>query len=194
MRHARVPAHLPGDVDLVVAAVGPDPPRAEDPLPQPEPALLDQRPVEDQRAAADLEVRAGLLAHAVDEDGEGLPDVGWERDPRAIHRGRNVQCTVPVSAPLRSTIPYTVRRSPRARRTRVTVQADRTVEVTLPRRASERDAATAVEELRPWIERRLRALDRAADERQRPAGTVPYLGEELRLVPQAGRTRVRRRG
>jgi predicted metal-dependent hydrolase len=89
---------------------------------------------------------------------------------------------------------YTVRRSPRARRTRVTVHPDRTVEVVLPKRAPERDAARAVEELRPWIERRLRALDRAADELRRPAGTVPYLGADLTLVPQAGRTRVHRRG
>jgi hypothetical protein len=89
---------------------------------------------------------------------------------------------------------YTVRRSPRAKRTRVTVHPDRTVEVVLPRRASEREAARAVEELRPWIERRLRALDRAAAEVRGPAGTVPYLGETLTLVPQAGRTRVHRRG
>jgi predicted metal-dependent hydrolase len=99
-----------------------------------------------------------------------------------------------VSAPLRSSIPYTIRRSPRAKRVRVTVHPDRTVEVVLPRRASERDAARAVEELRPWIERRLGGLDRAADERRRAPGTVPYLGVDLRLVPEAGRTRVHRRG
>ncbi len=90
--------------------------------------------------------------------------------------------------------PHVVRRSPRAKRVRVTVHADRTVEVVLPRRAPERDAAAAVAELRPWIERRLRALDRAADERRGPEGTVPYLGEALTLVAQAGRTRVHRRG
>jgi predicted metal-dependent hydrolase len=89
---------------------------------------------------------------------------------------------------------YTVRRSARAKRTRVTVHPDRTVEVVLPRRAPERDAARAVEELRPWIERRLRALEHAADELRRPAGTVPYLGTDLTLVEQAGRTRVHRRG
>jgi predicted metal-dependent hydrolase len=89
---------------------------------------------------------------------------------------------------------YTVRRSPRAKRTRVTVHPDRTVEVVLPKRAPERDAARAVEELRPWIERRLRALDRAADELRRPPGTVPYLGTDLTVVAQAGRARVHRRG
>jgi hypothetical protein len=87
-----------------------------------------------------------------------------------------------------------VRRSPRAKRVRVTVHPDRTVEVVLPRRAPERDAAAAVAELGPWIERRLRALDRAADERRGPEGTVPYLGEDLTLVPQPGRARVHRRG
>jgi predicted metal-dependent hydrolase len=90
--------------------------------------------------------------------------------------------------------PYTIRRSPRAKRLRVTVHPDATVEVVLPRRATERDAALAVEELRPWIERRLRALDRAVDELRRPPGTVPYLGRDLRLVAQPGRTRVHRRG
>ena len=91
-------------------------------------------------------------------------------------------------------IPYAIRRSPRARRVRVTVHPDASVEVVLPARAAEREAAKAVEELRPWIERRLRALSRASDELRRTPGTVPYLGEELRLVPQPGRTRVHRRG
>src|SRR6202161_3783966 len=52
-------------------------------------------------------------------------------------------------------IPYTVRRSTRARRVRVNVHAHTGVEVVLPTRASERAAAAAVSELRPWIERRL---------------------------------------
>ena len=99
-----------------------------------------------------------------------------------------------MSAPLRSAIPYTVRRSKRARNARVTVHPDRTVEVTLPQRAPERDAAKVVDQLRPWIDRRLRALDRAAEDVRRPEGTVPYLGTDLRLVPQPGRTRVHRRG
>ena len=49
-------------------------------------------------------------------------------------------------------------------------------------------------ELGPWIERRRRTLARAAAEVARPAGTVPYLGRDLRLVPQPGRERVHRRG
>jgi len=68
------------------------------------------------------------------------------------------------------------------------------VRVTLPRRAPLRAADEAVRELAPWIERRRRALARAAAELVRTPGTVPYLGAELRLVPQPGRTRAHRRG
>ena len=52
-------------------------------------------------------------------------------------------------------VSYQVRRSDRARRVRVTVDAVRGVEVVLPRRAPEREAAAAIRELRPWIERRV---------------------------------------
>jgi predicted metal-dependent hydrolase len=89
---------------------------------------------------------------------------------------------------------YTLRRSPRARQVRVSVENDGAVRVTLPRRAPLRAADEAVRELAPWIERRRRALARAAAEVARTAGTVPYLGAELRLVPQPGRTRAHRRG
>jgi predicted metal-dependent hydrolase len=89
---------------------------------------------------------------------------------------------------------YTLRRSPRARRVRVSVESDGAVRVTLPRRAPLRAADEAVRELAPWIQRRRRALARAAAEVARTPGTVPYLDSELWLVPQAGRTRVHRRG
>ncbi len=89
---------------------------------------------------------------------------------------------------------FRVRRSPRARRVRVSVDGSGEVEVVLPKRAPERAAAQAVRELGPWIERRKRTLARAAAEIARPAGTVPYLGRDLRLVPQPGRERVHRRG
>jgi len=89
---------------------------------------------------------------------------------------------------------YQVRRSPRARRVRVSVSGSGEVEVILPRRAPERAAAQAVRELEGWIERRRRTLARAAAEVARPEGTVPYLGRDLRLVPQPGRERVHRRG
>jgi predicted metal-dependent hydrolase len=89
---------------------------------------------------------------------------------------------------------YTLRRSPRARRVRVSVESDGAVLVTVPRRAPVHAADEAVRELAPWIERRRRALARAAAEMARTPGTVPYLGGELVLVPQAGRTRAHRRG
>jgi predicted metal-dependent hydrolase len=91
-------------------------------------------------------------------------------------------------------VDYRVRRSPRARRVRVSVDGTGDVEVILPRRAPERAAAQAVRELEGWIERRRRTLARAAAEVARPEGTVPYLGRDLRLVPQPGRERVHRRG
>jgi len=89
---------------------------------------------------------------------------------------------------------YRIRRSPRARRVRVTVDPDGSVTVTLPRRTPERAAAEAVRELAPWIARRRRVLARVAQEVARPAGTVPYLGATLALSPEPGRARVHRRG
>jgi predicted metal-dependent hydrolase len=93
-----------------------------------------------------------------------------------------------------SEIPYTVRRSARARRVRVNVHAHAGVEVVLPTRAPERAAAAAVRELRPWIERRLGEAQEALARVAARAGTMPYLGAQLELVPQAGRTRVHRKG
>jgi predicted metal-dependent hydrolase len=91
-------------------------------------------------------------------------------------------------------IPYTVRRSARARRVRVNVHAQTGVEVVLPMRAPERAAQAAVQELRPWIERRLaerhQVLERVAERN----GTLPYLGTSLLLAPQPGRQRVHRQG
>jgi predicted metal-dependent hydrolase len=92
-----------------------------------------------------------------------------------------------------SEIPYTVRRSARARRVRVNVHAHAGVEVVLPTRTPERAAAAAVRELRPWIERRLGEAHEALARVAARAGTLPYLGTQLELVPQAGRTRVHRR-
>jgi len=91
-------------------------------------------------------------------------------------------------------IAYTVRRSSRARRVRVNVHAHAGVEVVLPDRAPERAAAAAVSELRPWIERRLAEAQAALAHLAARAGTVPYLGTSLLLVPEPGRTRVHRAG
>jgi len=93
-----------------------------------------------------------------------------------------------------SEISYEIRRSSRARRVRVTVDPSRGVEVVLPSRAAEREAAAAVRELRPWIERRIAELERARATVAARGGTVPYLDQALRLVVQPGRTRVHRRG
>jgi predicted metal-dependent hydrolase len=91
-------------------------------------------------------------------------------------------------------IPYTVRRSARARRVRVNVHAHAGVEVVLPARTPERAAAAAISELRPWIERRLGEVREALALVAARAGTLPYLGESLQLVPQQGRARVHRDG
>jgi predicted metal-dependent hydrolase len=92
-----------------------------------------------------------------------------------------------------------VRRSARARRVRVNVQAHAElrsvgVEVVLPARAPERAAAAAVSELRPWIERRLVEAQKVLAQITARAGTVPYLDSTLELVPQVRRTRVHREG
>ena len=89
--------------------------------------------------------------------------------------------------------PLRIRRSERARRTRVTVDGAGVVEVVLPLRARARAADDAVRELRPWIDARRRALAEARAELAAPAGTVPYLGSALRVVPEAGRRRAERR-
>jgi predicted metal-dependent hydrolase len=94
---------------------------------------------------------------------------------------------------VREDIEYTIRRSARARRVRVCVDPHAGVEVVLPARARDREAAAAVAELRPWIERRLGEAAALRERLAQRAGTVPYLGTALTLSPQAGRTRVHRR-
>jgi predicted metal-dependent hydrolase len=91
-------------------------------------------------------------------------------------------------------IPYSIRRSDRARRVRVSVDAERGVEVVLPRRARRRDADQAMRELAPWVARRLAELEQARAELGLGPGVVPYLGQRLTLVAQRGRERVARRG
>jgi len=76
----------------------------------------------------------------------------------------------------------------------VTIDATRGIEVVLPRRAAEREAAAAIRELRPWIERRVRELDRARQAVAARANTLPYLSQTLQVVPEPGRVRVHRRG
>jgi predicted metal-dependent hydrolase len=90
-------------------------------------------------------------------------------------------------------IGYRVRRSQRARRVRVTVDADG-VEVVLPLRAAQRDAAAAILELEPWIRRRMRELEQARKAVAQRGEAVPYLGRMLSLHAQPGRSRVHRQG
>ncbi len=91
-------------------------------------------------------------------------------------------------------ISYTVRRSPRARRVRVNVHAHSGVEVVLPARAPAREAAAAISELRPWIERRLAEARETMAALARRGETLPYLDDTLQLVAETGRTRAHRRG
>jgi predicted metal-dependent hydrolase len=90
---------------------------------------------------------------------------------------------------------YTIRRSDRARRIRVRVDPrDGAVEVVLPRRAAQREAAAAVVELRGWIGRRRAEVAVTQARVAARDGTMPYLGTDLVLRAEPGRTRVHRRG
>jgi predicted metal-dependent hydrolase len=89
---------------------------------------------------------------------------------------------------------YRIRRSDRASRVRVRVDARGDVEVVLPRRSPDGAAPAAVAELRPWIERRLREASAVRATLAARGSTVPYLGTPLALAPEPARTRVHRRG
>jgi predicted metal-dependent hydrolase len=90
---------------------------------------------------------------------------------------------------------YTIRRSDRARRVRVRVDPrDGSVEVVLPRRAAAREAAAAVAELGGGIARRRAEFAVTQARVAARDGTVPYLGTDLLLRPEAGRLRVHRQG
>ena len=105
----------------------------------------------------DLIVGALVLANAVDEDRVGLAD--------APGQGNR-------DSPSDRMMDYTVRRSPRARRVRVSVDASGEIEVVLPRArrsAPPRGRARA----QGWIERRRRTLARAAAEVARPGAPCP---------------------
>ena len=93
-----------------------------------------------------------------------------------------------------SEIPYTIRRSERARHARIVVERDR-VELVVPKRMALRQATGFVEEKRPWIERTLRRLreaeERMPQSRLEDGGAVPYLGRELELRVRVEPARVR---
>jgi predicted metal-dependent hydrolase len=90
--------------------------------------------------------------------------------------------------------PYTIRRSDRARRIRVTVDVQHGVQVVLPRRVPEREAAAVVRELQPWIDARMAEVEAQRAQVSARGDRVPYLGRMLTLVPEPGRTRVHRIG
>jgi predicted metal-dependent hydrolase len=96
--------------------------------------------------------------------------------------------------PVPEELAYTVRRSARASRVRVSVDPQTGIEVVLPQRAPARAAASAIAELRPWIERRLAEAEVVRSHVAARGDTVPYLGASLRLVPEQGRSRVHRKG
>ena len=91
-------------------------------------------------------------------------------------------------------LPYRVRRSDRARRVRVTVDARGVVEVVLPRRAPQSAAPAAIAELAPWIERRRAEASAVRETIAARGATVPYLGSDLALRPEPGRSRAHRAG
>jgi predicted metal-dependent hydrolase len=100
-----------------------------------------------------------------------------------------------------ASVPYTIRRSDRARRARIQVTAEG-VEVVVPRRLPLREVGPFVDAKQAWIERTLLRLRAAAVERPTPllahGGAVPYLGDELalavRVEPGRERPHVTRRG
>jgi predicted metal-dependent hydrolase len=91
-------------------------------------------------------------------------------------------------------LPYRIRRSDRASRVRVSVDPSGDVEVVLPRRSPASAAPAAIDELRPWIERRLREASAVRAAIAARGATLPYLGTQLALTPEQGRTRVHRAG
>ena len=91
-------------------------------------------------------------------------------------------------------LPYRIRRSDRARRVRVSVDAQGAVEVVLPQHSPASAAPAAIEELRPWIERRLHVAGELRASIAARGPTLPYLGEQLTPSPQPGRTRAHRSG
>jgi predicted metal-dependent hydrolase len=64
----------------------------------------------------------------------------------------------------------------------------------LPARAPEREAAAAIVELRPWIERRLAEAREVMALVAGRGRTLPYLDSTLELVSEPGRSRAHRRG
>jgi predicted metal-dependent hydrolase len=93
-----------------------------------------------------------------------------------------------------TTIPYRIRRSPRARRARILVGGDG-VEVVVPRRFPLSEVEPFVEEKRAWIERTLRRMQETEAElapaRLADGGELPFQGRRLVLCVRVEPERVR---
>jgi predicted metal-dependent hydrolase len=88
---------------------------------------------------------------------------------------------------------YRIRRSDRARSARVSVDSAGGVEVVLPRRSPQSAADAAIRQLRPWIDRRLVECGAVQAAVAASGDRIPYLGTELALRAEPGRTRVHRK-
>lgn len=88
------------------------------------------------------------------------------------------------------TIPYTIRRSLRARWVSLWVRPQSGLVVTLPLQAPAADATAFIRRHRRWVARQLDRLARVGARiplRWPYGGTLPYRGEEQRIVLAAGR-------
>jgi hypothetical protein len=100
-----------------------------------------------------------------------------------------------------SAVPYRLRRSRRARRLRITVQADG-VEVVAPPRAAQHEIGAFVERHRDWVLAKVSALRQALEAHQGPArlaagGRILWRGRwvDLDVLPAGGnRTSIRQDG
>ena len=93
-----------------------------------------------------------------------------------------------------TSIPYRIRRSPKARRARILVDGGG-VEVVVPRRFPLSEVEPFVEEKRAWIERTLRRMQETEVElppaRLVDGGEIPFLGRRLTLAVRREPGRVR---
>jgi predicted metal-dependent hydrolase len=93
-----------------------------------------------------------------------------------------------------TSIPYSIRRSPHARRARIVVDGEG-VEVVVPRRFPLSDVEPLVAAKGPWIERTLRRIEAARETLPPPllehGGEIPYLGERLALDVRVEPGRIR---
>jgi predicted metal-dependent hydrolase/glycosyltransferase involved in cell wall biosynthesis len=173
------------------------PPDDEDAMGEALAAAVNDEAERSRRGEAAYEVARGRyswpalargVAHIYDDVRAGRPAGGTD-----AHRG-GIGPPASLSSPRVTSVPYTIRRSERARYARIHVEPHG-VEVVVPRRFPLRDVEPFVEEKRRWIERTLRRM-RESELEQPPArledgGEAPYLGERLALRVRVEPGRVR---